>query len=252
MNSLDPLQTISHQAWKIAKTHSDMSKNEALDRFEEMFEIVGLQTSRINDYAHQFSGGMEQRAIIALALFLNPSLVIADEPTTALDVIMQDQIFKYLDDINEEIGTSMLLITHDISVVLETCEKMAVMHSGQVAERGLSTNLYDQPRHPYAIMLQEAFPDIRYPHRKLGVIDGHPPQTIDEKDYCTFVDRCPWAVEDCSQGAPQLEPIEETDGEHFAACIRKDEIHELYEANNASEGAVENEQITSTGGDVDD
>ena len=227
MNSLDPLQRVSEMALELAEVHTDLSRAEARERFVEMFEVVGLPEDRIDDYPHQFSGGMQQRAIIALALFLDPSLVIADEPTTALDVIMQDQVFKYLDDIKEQLDTSLLLITHDISVVFESCDAMAIMHGGQVAETGSVLDIYDSPRHPYSILLQEAFPDHRYPKRELAVIEDQPPQVMGIADYCTFVERCPWAVEECAERAPPLEPL--IDGsDHRASCFRKDEVHELY------------------------
>lgn len=225
MNSLDPLERVVDQAHEIAKIHTDLSKKETHDRFERMFEVMGLSPERITDYPHQFSGGMEQRAIIALALFLDPDLIIADEPTTALDVIMQDQIFKYLDNIQEQTDTSLMLITHDISLVFESCEKLAIMHAGTVAETGQTAELYDNPRHPYSILLQEAFPDHRRPDQELETIDGHPPELIGDVDFCSFVDRCPWAVEDCRRGSPPLEP---TDGngemDHLVACIRHEEI----------------------------
>lgn len=227
MNSLDPLQRVSDQALEIADVHTDLSEQAALDKFEEMFEVVGLQKSRIDDYPHQFSGGMQQRAMIALALFLEPSLVIADEPTTALDVIMQDQIFKYFDDVKEKINTSLLLITHDISVIFESCDKVAIMHAGQVAETGDVVDVHQNPRHPYTILFKEAFPDIRYPDRELEIIEGYPPQNIGEVDYCSFVDRCPWATEECRESAPELN--ETSDEDHRAACFRMDETDELYE-----------------------
>ncbi len=226
MSSLDPLLRISEQAATIAKVHTDMTKQESTERLQELFEIVGLPPERVRDYPFQFSGGMQQRAIIALALFLEPDLLIADEPTTALDVIMQDQVFKYLEQIQEEEGVSMLIITHDISLVFEACDRMAVMHAGQVAEVGSVRQIYDEPRHPYTILLQEAFPDIRYPNRKLGVMEGNPPQNLGEVDECTFVGRCPWAVEECSAAAPPLEPVE--DPEHPIACFRRDEVLEQY------------------------
>jgi oligopeptide/dipeptide ABC transporter ATP-binding protein len=205
-----------------------MEQTEALDQFREVFEIVGLQPDRIDDYPHQFSGGMQQRVIIALALFLDPSLIIADEPTTALDVIMQDQIFNYLDRVQEESDRSLLLITHDISVVFESCERMGVMHAGQMVERGTVTNIFDEPRHPYAILLQEAFPDIRQPKQELETIDGAPPKNLGEVDHCTFVDRCPWAVEECSARAPPMEQVDHGEN-HYAGCIRWDEVHEMYD-----------------------
>lgn len=228
MNSLDPLIRIKDQAVKLADIHTELDDEEALDRLVELFDIVGLQESRVSDYPHQFSGGMQQRAIIAMALFLDPSFIIADEPTTALDVIMQDQVFKYLDRIREESDTGMMLITHDISVVFESCDKMAVMHSGQVAETGTVTDVFDNPRHPYAILLQEAFPDHRRSEQALEVIDGTPPQTTGEVDFCTFADRCPWAIEECRKSAPPLEDIEDGAEDHAAGCFRKDEVLELY------------------------
>jgi len=226
MNSLDPLQKLEEQAWEIANTHTDLSKQDALSKFEEMFNIVGLPESRMDDYPHQFSGGMQQRAIIALALFLEPSIIIADEPTTALDVIMQDQVFKYLDEVNESIDTSMILITHDISLVFETCSKLAVMHGGQIAESGSITDVYDDPKHPYSFLLQRAFPDIRFPDRELETIEGTPPEQFGDVDYCTFAARCPWAKEDCRASAPPLEGTQPNPDSHFAACFHKDEIFE--------------------------
>lgn len=226
MNSLDPVMKLSDQAIEMAKYHTDLTKTEAVDRLRELFEVVGLSESRIHDYPHQFSGGMQQRAIIAFALYLRPSLIIADEPTTALDVIMQDQIIDYINGLKDEWDISMLMITHDISVVFENCDSMAVMHGGQVAETGTVTDVYDRPRHPYAILLQNAFPDVRFPDRELAVIDGHPPQLRDEVDFCTFADRCPWAKPECREGAPQAQSIA-GDDDHSAWCIRADEMEEL-------------------------
>jgi oligopeptide/dipeptide ABC transporter ATP-binding protein len=227
MSSLDPLQRVDEQAAEIANVHTDMNHEEVRDRLEDLFDVVGLQESRISDYPHQFSGGMEQRALIAFALLLNPSLLVADEPTTALDVIMQDQVFKYLDEIRESQDTSMVLVTHDISVVFESCDKIAIMHAGQVAERGTVDDVFNNPRHPYSILLQEAFPDIRYPGRELEIIKGAPPQNLDDVDYCTFVERCPWAVDECETEAPPSESVA-GDAGHAVSCVRSDEILEMY------------------------
>ncbi|NHN57923.1 ABC transporter ATP-binding protein [Halorussus rarus] len=226
MNSLDPVMKLSEQAVEMAKYHTDLTTPEALDRLRELFDVVGLSESRIDDYPHQFSGGMQQRAIIAFALFLRPSLIIADEPTTALDVIMQDQIMDHINGLKDDWNVSMLLITHDISLVFENCDSMAVMHGGQIAETGTVEDVFDRPRHPYAILLQNAFPDVRYPDRELAVIDGHPPQLRDEVDFCTFVDRCPWAVSACREGAPPANPVA-GDEDHLAWCVRADEMSEL-------------------------
>jgi oligopeptide/dipeptide ABC transporter ATP-binding protein len=243
MNSIDPLERIEDQAVEIAKAHTDYSEEEALASFKTMFEIVGIPESRIDDYPHQFSGGMQQRVIIALALFLEPSLVVADEPTTALDVIMQDQIFKYFDRVREKLDTSMLLITHDISVVFESCDKMAVMHGGQIAETGTVVDVYVNPRHPYTRMLQESFPDIRYPNQELEEIEGKPPETFGEIDYCTFAARCPYAVDDCEQSSPILEPIDSnndrTSKTHQAACIKKHELDEINRKSDYTQTSIE-------------
>ncbi|WP_137285766.1 ABC transporter ATP-binding protein [Halorussus salinisoli] len=226
MNSLDPVMKLSDQAIEMAKYHTDLGKTEAVDRLRELFDVVGIPESRIHDYPHQFSGGMQQRTIIAFALFLRPSLIIADEPTTALDVIMQDQILDHINRLKDDWDISMLLITHDISVVFENCDSMAVMHGGQIAEAGSVTDVFDRPRHPYAILLQNAFPDIRYPDRELAIIEGHPPQLTEKPDYCTFADRCPWAISDCYAGAPPAKTIDGNEA-HRAWCIRADEMDEL-------------------------
>jgi oligopeptide/dipeptide ABC transporter ATP-binding protein len=236
MNSLDPVRRIDTQAVELAQVHTDMGKAEAIDRLRELFSVVGLQEERITDYPFEFSGGMQQRAIIAFSLLLDPSLIIADEPTTALDVIMQDQVFTYLDKVRDEFGTSMLLITHDISVVLESCDQVTVMHAGQVAETGSAIELYENPRHPYFILLKDAFPDIESPEDPLSIIEGEPPQLHGEVDFCTFADRCPWAVEECEEGMPPLEPADEDAPGHLASCIRKDEdLNAEYEERGADE-----------------
>ncbi|MFC6723734.1 ABC transporter ATP-binding protein [Halobium palmae] len=226
MNSLDPTRRIASQALELAHVHTDWSKDRALNELREMFETVGLPRDRVNEYPYQFSGGMKQRAVIALSLFLQPSLVIADEPTTALDVIMQDQILEYFNKIKQEQETSLLLITHDISVVFETCDSMAIMHGGQVAESGRVSDIHGNPRHPYSILLQGAFPDIRQPNKKLQVIEGDPPVQEGSVDHCTFANRCPWAKKECRAEEPPL--VEMPDGnDHRSSCIRWDEIPSL-------------------------
>lgn len=229
MSSLNPLLRISEQAAEIAAVHTTMNEEAAVEKVKELFAIVGLSPERVTDYPHQFSGGMQQRALIALSLFLEPSLLIADEPTTALDVIMQDQVFRHLDEIQAELDISMLLITHDISVVLESCERMGVMHSGQISEVGSVHAVYNDSHHPYTILLKRAFPDIRYPDRTLGVIEGDPPQNIGEVDYCSFAQRCPWAIDECELQAPELRSPSTGDEGHEVACVRRDEMRELVE-----------------------
>ncbi len=228
MNSLDPLQEVSEQATEIGHVHTDLSDEELREKLKEMFDIVGLQESRIDDYPHQFSGGMQQRAIIALALFLQPKLVIADEPTTALDVIMQDQIFKHLTEMKNDLDTSLLLITHDISVIFESCDSVAIMHASQIAEKGRTEAVYKNPRHPYAFLFKEAFPDIREPKRELEVIDGYPPELMGDVGFCSFVDRCPWAVDECRSMEPPHEQVEDDDPTHTVGCFRKDDAYDSY------------------------
>lgn len=223
MNSLDPLLRMKNQAAMIAKAHGSMDAKETEERLRELFEVMGLQEERVNDYPHQFSGGMKQRAIIAFSLILDPSLIIADEPTTALDVIMQDQVLKYLEKIQEEEGISIIIISHDIAVVFETCDEVGVMHSGQLAEVGASDTIYESPRHPYSILLQQAFPDIRNPNQQLDTIDGYPPENLGSIDYCTFVDRCPWAMEECEAEAPELDQTDGPPG-HRVGCHRWKEV----------------------------
>lgn len=232
MSSLDPLQRLDKKVLEVARTHADISDEEAIEKFCDMLEVVGLSEDRLYEYPHQFSGGMKQRIIIALALYLEPSLIIADEPTTALDVIMQDQIFKYLQDIKEQFDTSLLLITHDISLVFESCNSAAVLHAGQVAETGLVTSIYDAPQHPYTVMLTGAFPDFRYPEKELSIIGGNPPQMTGAVTQCTYASRCPLATDECWDAAPRLEePAGATDSDdarHRVSCFHIDKIDQLH------------------------
>lgn len=237
MNSLDPTQRIDKKVLELAHLHTDLSSEEAIRKFKSLLDIVGIQGDRIYSYPHQLSGGMKQRTIIALALFLDSSLIIADEPTTALDVITQDQILKYIDQVKEDLEVSMLLITHDISLVFESCEHMAIMHSGQIAEHGPVYDVYESPYHPYSIALQDSLPDYRFPDKDLAEIDGDPPQLRGEVDYCTFVDRCPYAVAACHEETP---PMEQVSQDHFVACYQKAEAHRQYQRRNYASGEGSN------------
>jgi oligopeptide/dipeptide ABC transporter ATP-binding protein len=242
MDSLDPIVTIRDQALELARAHTDWDTEETVRRLGTLFDVVGLPASRIDDYPYEFSGGMEQRALIALALLLDPSLVVADEPTTALDVIMQDQILQYMEEIRAEEDLSMLLITHDISVVFETCDTMAVLHGGQVAESGPATALFDRPTHPYTHLLQRAFPDIRSPDRELRTIGGEPPRLRGDVSHCTFADRCPWSAPECRADAP---PLETVDGAltHSSSCIRRQDIDELNGGRRAADHPPEQDSV---------
>ena len=208
MNALDPVYTINEQIVEAVETHRPgTGRVEAQEIVTEMFELVGLDPERADDYPHQFSGGMRQRAMIAMALALDPGLVLADEPTTALDVIMQDQILKRISQIQEEINSSMVVITHDVSVVAETCDRVIVMYAGQIAEEGPVEQLFDQPYHPYTIGLKRAFPNIRMSDQDLLSIAGYPPELVDPPSGCRFRDRCPMATERCAESFPQAHRI---------------------------------------------
>lgn len=229
MTSIDPLMKIKEQALQIGRVHSNLSDKEILDRFIDIIEFMGLSTETIEDYPHQLSGGMHQRVVIAMSLFLEPSLIIADEPTTALDVVMQDQVLSYFDQMREDNTTSMMLITHDISLIFETCNRMAIMHAGQLCEQGSVTDIFQSPTHPYSILLQDAFPSIHGDDELIN-IDGHPPELTGEVDFCSFKERCPMAAEECGKQSPPQELVDEnkeTSVEHKVSCVRKGETHQL-------------------------
>ena len=247
MNSLNPLAKISEQAIEVANTHTDWTKAQTVEKLEELFEVVGLPESRVHDYPHQFSGGMKQRAIIAFSLLLDPSLIIADEPTTALDVIMQDQFLKYLHDLKEEQDFGMLFITHDISVIFKICDSLGVMHGGQIAEVGSTVDLYNTPRHPYSILLQQSFTDVRYPDRELIEIEGTPPALSEEVSSCSFAERCPWAKSECWADAPPLEPLEENSSQK-TSCIRSDEMETLASEYLERHESTEESDVRTDGG----
>ncbi|GAB7020730.1 ABC transporter ATP-binding protein [Halostagnicola bangensis] len=251
MNSLNPLAKLSDQAIEIANVHTDWSAEKSVDRLKELFDIVGLPGSRVTDYPHQFSGGMKQRAIIAMSLLLNPSLIIADEPTTALDVIMQDQFLKHIDGLRNERDLALLLITHDIAVVFETCDSMAVMHGGQIAEKGTTKEIFSTPRHPYTILLQQSFPDARHPDRELEVIEGSPPALREEVDYCTFASRCPWAEHECQESLPPIESLNGNDS-HGVSCFRSDEMESLASEHLNTTGRPQANAIENEGYEDDD
>ncbi|USZ69901.1 ABC transporter ATP-binding protein (plasmid) [Halorussus salilacus] len=223
MNSLDPVYTIREQIVEAIETHRPGTGRTESERIvTEMFELVGLDPDRADDYPHQFSGGMRQRAMIAMALALDPSLVLADEPTTALDVIMQDQILKRISQIQDEINSSMLVITHDVSVVAETCDRVIVMYAGQIAEEGPVEEIFERPYHPYTIGLKRAFPNIRLSDQDLLSIAGYPPELVDPPSGCRFRDRCPMATERCAEEFP--EPHHENGLRSY--CHYADEIDE--------------------------
>ncbi len=209
MNSLDPVYRVKDQIREAIQEHRDVSKEEAYKRGGELMGLVGLDEDRIEDYPHQLSGGMRQRVIIAMSLALDPDLIIADEPTTALDVIVQEQILYRIKELQRELGNSMLMVTHDISVVAETCDSMVVMYGGELMEAGNVHEIFDNAHHPYTLGLQNAFPSVEGERRDLTSIPGSPPNLSDPPAGCPFASRCPFEAAECSEQLPEVEPVED-------------------------------------------
>jgi len=224
MNALNPVHRISSQIIEAIQAHRDTSDEEARERVAELFELVGLDPARMDDYPHQFSGGMKQRAYIAMSLALDPDLIIADEPTTALDVIVQDQILKRLKELRDELGISVIIISHDISVIAETCNRLGVMYSGKLMEYGNLQSIFSDPYNPYTLGLQNAFPTLRGEQQDLISIPGSPPDISNLPQGCRFMDRCPFATEECSRRHPDLAKVEE---DHYSACHHHDKVEAM-------------------------
>ena len=200
MNSLDPVQRVSDQIGTAIKLHEPGIDQSAVDsRIRELFGYVGISANRVRQYPHEFSGGMRQRVMIALALACNPELIIGDEPTTALDVMMQAQILELLESLRRDFGLSMILITHDLSVLAETCDRVAIMYGGQIAETGPIGEVYREPQHPYTRRLLGAFPVIGGPRALAPAIPGVPPDPADLPAGCRFAPRCHVAKDVCSE-----------------------------------------------------
>jgi oligopeptide/dipeptide ABC transporter ATP-binding protein len=214
MNGFDPVYTIENQLDEAITAHAQLPSEARRKRITELFAMVGLEESRLKDYPHQFSGGMRQRAMIAMAMVLDPKLVVADEPTTGLDVIVQDQILQRIREIHDRLGKAMLLITHDMAVVSENCDKIVVMYAGRVMEYG-GEAVFRTPFHPYTLGLCNAFPNLADRGHELISIPGAPPSLFDPPAGCRFRQRCPFATVRCTEETPPL--IEVAPG-HVAAC----------------------------------
>ena len=220
MTSLNPVLTIGTQIAEPLVEHKDMSWDEALGRSVELLDKVGIPDAaeRINDYPHQFSGGMRQRVMIAIALACSPPILIADEPTTALDVTIQAQILELLNDLRHSEGMGMILITHDLGVIARLADRVAVMYAGQIVETGSAEDVYANPSHPYTQGLLESLPRHDQEHtaaERLKSIDGQPPNMLDPIDGCPFAMRCSYAFDRCKIENPNLIVLE---GKHSAAC----------------------------------
>jgi oligopeptide/dipeptide ABC transporter ATP-binding protein len=214
MNGFDPVYTIEQQIAEAIDVHVDWTAEQKRARIEEMFAMVGLDRGRLRDYPHQFSGGMRQRAMIAMAMVLDPTVVVADEPTTGLDVIVQDQILHRIKQIHAQLGKTMLLITHDMAIVAENCDRIAVMYAGKIVEHG-AHDVFERPFHPYTMGLCNAFPDLADQDRQLISIPKAPPSLLALPPGCRFAERCPFATALCRVEDPPLTDV--GDG-HVAAC----------------------------------
>ena len=217
MTALNPVETVGFQIAESIKQHNKISKNEARDRAGDMLELVGIPRERFTDYPHQFSGGMKQRVVIAMALACNPELLLADEPTTALDVTIQAQVLDMMRDLKAKLGTSVILITHDFGVVADFCSSVAVTYAGEIIEHGSVDRIFNNPSHPYTQGLFNSLPSLEATSRRLKPIKGLMPDPSDLPDGCRFCERCDHATEECAKAAP---PVYEIEPGHFVKCYR--------------------------------
>jgi peptide/nickel transport system ATP-binding protein len=216
MNALNPVYKVGNQIAEAILLHeTKVSKREAKDRTGKLLEMVGIEKSRADNYPHEFSGGMRQRALIAMSLACNPDLLIADEPGTALDVIVQAQVLKLLKELKERLNLGMILITHDLSIIAETCEKCAIMYAGKIVESGDVVTIFKKPLHPYTQGLMDAFPSIKTAKKEMTSIKGFPPDLLNPPSGCRFHPRCSYSMSICKEEEPRFI---EVSGGHYVAC----------------------------------
>ncbi len=214
MNALNPVMRIPQQLIDVMKSHN-LSKDEANKRAAELFDLVGIEAQRLDAYPHQLSGGMRQRVVIAIALALNPPLLVMDEPTTALDVVVQKDILQQIAQLREKLGFSILFITHDLSLLVEFATRIAIMYAGEIIEEAPSRELFEKPLHPYTVGLMNSFPSISGERGKLTGIPGAPPDLVAPPSGCRFHPRCPKATPLCSESKPMTKGITTN---HTVAC----------------------------------
>lgn len=217
MNALNPVRTVGSQIKEALLLHETVKRNKIKDEVARLLDLVGVAPSRAKQYPHQYSGGMRQRAMIAMALACRPQVVIADEPTTALDVMVQAQILDLLQTLQAELNLAIIMVTHDLGVVAEICDDVLVMYGGRMVEYANSDAIFNHPVHPYTSRLLMAFPDIEDPRAELSSIPGHPPPLDDLPPGCRFEPRCGFARETCCEERPEY--VQVASG-HIASCLR--------------------------------
>ena len=218
MASLNPVLTVGEQIAEAVENHERCGKARAMERAEEMLELVGIPAERVHEYPHQFSGGMKQRVVIAIALACNPKMLIADEPTTALDVTIQAQVLEMMQSLKRQLNTSMLLITHDLGVVAQNCDRVAVIYAGEIVEYGTVMDVFKRMKHPYTQGLFSSIPQINADVKRLNSIPGLMLDPTLDVEGCRFCDRCKYATEECRINHPELVEIESG---HSVRCFQK-------------------------------
>ena len=233
MTALNPVMTVGQQIAEAITVHEHVSSKEAMDRAKEMLETVGIPGERANEYPHQFSGGMKQRVVIAMALACKPMLLLADEPTTALDVTIQAQVLELMRNLRKQFSTGMLMITHDFGIVAEVCDNVAVMYAGKIVESGTLEDVFDHKRHPYTEGLFNSLPNVTDRKSDLKPIRGLMPDPTNLPTGCPFHPRCDYCTDRCSQQEPPKVYISDT---HYTRCW-------LYE--NTTENRLQSEEVTA-------
>jgi len=217
MNALNPVFKVGDQIVEAIRTHEPgVDRQTALERARNLLQLVGVDPERVDNFPHEFSGGMRQRALIAMALACNPKLLVADEPGTALDVIVQAQTLKLMRELKDRLNLSMVMISHDLSIIAETCEKVAIMYAGRIVEYGSAEDIFREPLHPYTQGLVKAFPSIKGERIRLTSIPGSPPDLLNPPSGCRFNPRCPYVMDVCKKEVPPLQKAGK--GEHLVAC----------------------------------
>jgi len=217
MTALNPVMTVGDQIAEVVRLHDKTSRKEAFIKAQKMLETVGIPGNRMHDYPHQFSGGMKQRVVIAISLACNPALLIADEPTTALDVTIQEQVLELMEKLQKDFNTSLLLITHDLGVVAEVCKRVAIMYAGEIVEQGTLEQVYNQTAHPYTVGLFNSIPNFHEDVKRLKPIVGQMPDPAALPVGCHFAARCPDVMDKCLKSKP---PVTNLGKEHIVRCYK--------------------------------